>query len=59
MRDDRGRRLLDRGYTIGAMRIGFIGFGEAGFTIGNGLRDAGLEQLFAYDIAADTTDRAS
>jgi 3-hydroxyisobutyrate dehydrogenase-like beta-hydroxyacid dehydrogenase len=41
------------------MRIGFIGFGEAGFTIGNGLRDAGLEQLFAYDIAADTTDRAS
>jgi 3-hydroxyisobutyrate dehydrogenase-like beta-hydroxyacid dehydrogenase len=39
------------------MRIGFIGFGEAGFTIGNGLRDSGLEQLFAYDIAADTPDR--
>jgi 3-hydroxyisobutyrate dehydrogenase len=37
--------------------IGFIGFGEAGFTIGNGLRSAGLEQLLAYDIAADTPDR--
>ena len=33
--------------------VGFIGFGEAGFTIGNGLRSAGLDRLFAYDIAAD------
>ena len=33
--------------------IGFVGFGEAGFTIGNGLRSAGLERLFAYDIATD------
>ena len=33
--------------------VGFVGFGEAGFTIGNGLRSAGLERLFAYDIAAD------
>lgn len=37
--------------------IGLIGFGEAGFTIGNGLRNAGLDQLFAYDIAADSADR--
>jgi 3-hydroxyisobutyrate dehydrogenase len=39
------------------MEIGFIGFGEAGFTIGRGLRAAGLEQLFAYDIATDTAER--
>ncbi|HTM03525.1 MAG TPA: NAD(P)-binding domain-containing protein, partial [Vicinamibacterales bacterium] len=39
------------------MRIGFIGFGEAGFTIGKGLRDAGLEQLFAYDVATHSRDR--
>lgn len=36
--------------------VGFIGFGEAGFTIGNGLRSAGVE-LFAYDIATDAPDR--
>ena len=39
------------------MNIGFIGFGEAGFTIGRGLRSAGLEGLFAYDIAAGSPDR--
>jgi 3-hydroxyisobutyrate dehydrogenase-like beta-hydroxyacid dehydrogenase len=39
------------------MVIGFLGFGEAGFTIGNGLRGAGLEQLVAYDIATDSSDR--
>jgi len=37
--------------------IGFVGFGEAGFTIGNGLRAAGLERLFAYDIAAGSPAR--
>jgi 3-hydroxyisobutyrate dehydrogenase-like beta-hydroxyacid dehydrogenase len=37
--------------------IGFIGFGEAGFTIGNGLRGAGIERLFAYDIATRSADR--
>ena len=36
--------------------IGFVGFGEAGFTIGNGLRSAGVE-LVAYDIATDSPDR--
>lgn len=39
------------------MTIGFIGFGEAGFTIGNGLRSAGLRELSAYDIAWQSTDR--
>jgi 3-hydroxyisobutyrate dehydrogenase len=43
--------------TATTVSIGFIGFGEAGFTIGNGLRGAGLERLVAYDIAADTADR--
>ena len=37
--------------------IGFVGFGEAGFTIGNGLISAGLERLFAYDIATDSPTR--
>lgn len=39
------------------MTVGFIGFGEAGFTIGQGLRSAGLEHLLAYDVAADSSDR--
>src|SRR5580658_1250270 len=33
-------------------RIGFIGFGEAGYHIAKGLRGAGLAQTFAYDINA-------
>ena len=37
--------------------IGFIGFGEAGFTIGKGLRSAGIERLAAYDIATESPDR--
>lgn len=39
------------------MQVGFIGFGEAGYTIGKGLRAAGLDQLFAYDIAWQSGDR--
>lgn len=39
------------------MRVGFIGFGEAGFTIGHGLREAGLQELFAYDNQATSADR--
>jgi 3-hydroxyisobutyrate dehydrogenase-like beta-hydroxyacid dehydrogenase len=30
--------------------VGFIGFGEAGSTIAGGLRSAGVERIFAYDI---------
>jgi len=37
--------------------IGFIGFGEAGFTIANGLRGAGAADIHAYDIAWETADR--
>ena len=37
--------------------IGFIGFGEAGFTIAHGLRSAGIERLAAYDIATESPDR--
>jgi 3-hydroxyisobutyrate dehydrogenase-like beta-hydroxyacid dehydrogenase len=33
-----------------APAVGFIGFGEAGSTIARGLRGAGVERLFAYDI---------
>jgi 3-hydroxyisobutyrate dehydrogenase len=32
------------------LRIGFIGFGEAGFHIARGLREAGLANIAAYDI---------
>jgi 3-hydroxyisobutyrate dehydrogenase-like beta-hydroxyacid dehydrogenase len=32
--------------------VGFIGFGEAGSTIARGLRSAGVERIFAYDIKA-------
>ena len=40
-----------------APAVGFIGFGEAGFTIANGLREAGIERLCAFDIATDSADR--
>jgi 3-hydroxyisobutyrate dehydrogenase-like beta-hydroxyacid dehydrogenase len=33
--------------------VGFIGFGEAGSTIARGLRSAGVEHIFAYDIKTD------
>jgi 3-hydroxyisobutyrate dehydrogenase-like beta-hydroxyacid dehydrogenase len=39
------------------LSIGFVGFGEAGSTIGNGLKSAGVDRLFAYDIATDSADR--
>jgi len=32
--------------------IGFIGFGEAGSRMAKGLREAGVAEIFAYDIAA-------
>lgn len=35
---------------MAALVIGFIGFGEAGHAIAKGLRGAGVESLFAYDI---------
>ena len=31
-------------------RVSFIGFGEAGQAIAAGLRDAGIEQIAAWDI---------
>jgi 3-hydroxyisobutyrate dehydrogenase-like beta-hydroxyacid dehydrogenase len=35
-------------------RIGFVGFGEAGFHIGGGLHGAGIGGIVAFDINADT-----
>jgi 3-hydroxyisobutyrate dehydrogenase-like beta-hydroxyacid dehydrogenase len=42
--------------SIGSNRpsVGFIGFGEAGFHIARGLKDAGLESITAYDLNAET-----
>ena len=37
--------------------VAFVGFGEAGFTIGAGLRGAGVSSIWAYDSAAQTPDR--
>ena len=31
-------------------RLGFIGFGEAGLAIAAGLREAGVNEIAAYDI---------
>ena len=39
--------------------IGFVGFGEAGSTVARGLRSAGVERLFAYDIKPKTSDVAT
>jgi 3-hydroxyisobutyrate dehydrogenase len=36
--------------------IGFVGFGEAGSTIAKGLRSAGADRLYAYDIKPKTSD---
>ena len=30
-------------------RLGLVGYGEIGSTLGEGLRDAGLQQIFSYD----------
>jgi 3-hydroxyisobutyrate dehydrogenase-like beta-hydroxyacid dehydrogenase len=35
-------------------QIGFVGFGEAGFHIAGGLREAGIGGIAAFDINADT-----
>lgn len=39
-----------------SLSVGFVGFGEAGSTIARGLRSAGLERLFAYDIKPKTSN---
>ncbi len=39
------------------LKIGFIGFGEAGYHIAKGLRDAGLAYLCAYDLHTHTLGR--
>lgn len=38
-------------------RIGFVGFGEAGFHIAGGLRSAGIQHIAAYDIHTWTPGR--
>jgi len=40
---------------VSAPSVGFIGFGEAGSTIGKGLRSAGIDRLYAFDIKAHAT----
>jgi 3-hydroxyisobutyrate dehydrogenase-like beta-hydroxyacid dehydrogenase len=37
-----------------ALRIGFVGFGEAAFRISKGLRDVGAPPIIAYDINTHT-----
>ncbi len=38
-------------------KLGFVGFGEAGFHLAKGLRGAGLMHICAYDIHANTPGR--
>ena len=38
-------------------RVGFVGFGEAGFYLAKGLRGAGVTQTFAFDIDRGETVR--
>lgn len=39
------------------LKLGFVGFGEAGYHIARGLRGAGLARICAYDIHANTPGR--
>lgn len=39
------------------LKLGFVGFGEAGFHLAKGLRGAGLAHICAYDIHTHTSDR--
>ena len=39
------------------LRIGFVGFGEAGYHIAKGLRGAGLAHIYAFDINTDTAPK--
>lgn len=41
----------------GKVSVGFVGFGEAGFTIGSGLASAVTTPVVAYDIATSAADR--
>jgi 3-hydroxyisobutyrate dehydrogenase-like beta-hydroxyacid dehydrogenase len=41
------------------VRVGFIGFGEAGSTIAGGLRSAGVGQISAFDINTHTAPHAA
>ena len=38
-------------------RIGFVGFGEAGYHLAKGLRSAGAVQIFAYDIQTKSSEK--
>jgi 3-hydroxyisobutyrate dehydrogenase-like beta-hydroxyacid dehydrogenase len=40
--------------AVNTPAIGFIGFGEAGFHLAQGLRGAGVSRISAYDIHTDT-----
>ncbi|HEV8430326.1 MAG TPA: DUF1932 domain-containing protein [Pyrinomonadaceae bacterium] len=36
------------------LRLGFVGFGEAGYHLAKGLRGAGLAHIYAFDVYANT-----
>jgi 3-hydroxyisobutyrate dehydrogenase-like beta-hydroxyacid dehydrogenase len=46
--------MTENGMTENGLSIGFVGFGEAGFHIAKGLRQAGVARLTAYDINTHT-----
>jgi 3-hydroxyisobutyrate dehydrogenase len=56
-RERRSRTDPPPGCLVKALRLGFIGFGEAGFHLARGLAGAGLANLSAYDIDRTTPGR--
>ena len=40
-------------------RLGLVGYGEIGSTLGKGLRDAGLQQMFSYESMPSTAPMPS
>jgi 3-hydroxyisobutyrate dehydrogenase-like beta-hydroxyacid dehydrogenase len=41
------------------LKIGFVGFGEAGYHLAKGLKQAGVAHLFAYDLHQHTPERGT
>jgi 3-hydroxyisobutyrate dehydrogenase-like beta-hydroxyacid dehydrogenase len=39
------------------LRLGFVGFGEAGYHLAKGLRGAGLVHIYAFDVYSQTSGR--
>ena len=41
------------------LKLGFVGFGEAGYHLAKGLKQAGVAHIFAYDLHTHTPERGA